>query len=137
MKTSEAGIEFIKKHEGLVLHPYDDGAGFMTVGWGHKLNPSGPRADITLEQAEQLLASDMAIAEDGVNRAIGDTALSQQQFDALADFCFNLGAPALRLMIAHGIDDVPRQIPRWDHAAGKVMPGLVTRRQDEVELWNS
>jgi lysozyme len=139
MKTSDAGIEFIKTHEGLRLTSYDDGAGFMTIGWGHKMDSSESRADITLEQAEYLLGQDLALAESDVNTelAAAEFEVNQNQFDALVDFRFNLGKQAVAKLLSHGYAQIPSQIPLWIHAGGKVMGGLVTRRQDEVELWNS
>lgn len=97
MQISQNGIEFIKRHEGLVLRPYKDAVGKWTVGYGHLLDQvtdakSGP---ITKEQAEELLKQDLIIYEKGVERLI-TAPLKQPQFDALTSFTFNLGIGALQ-----------------------------------------
>ncbi|HEV2325304.1 MAG TPA: lysozyme, partial [Terracidiphilus sp.] len=65
------------------------------------------------------------------------------QFDALADFCFNLGqgrlaaSTLLRDLNAGRYDDARRQLLLWDHAGGRVIPSLQARRQAEFDLWGS
>ncbi len=62
---------------------------------------------------------------------------TQNQFDALIDFGFNLGCEALETMLGHGWDQVPTQILRWDKAGGQVVPGLAARRQRELILFQT
>jgi lysozyme len=139
MKISEAGIRLIKESEGLRLVPYRDAVGTRTIGWGHVILSRDEYAGgITEVQAERILQEDVSIAEVIVEGLIPSNAKpTQGQFDALVDFCYNLGKHALLVMLAHGWDRVPEQFPLWCHAGGHVLPGLMKRRMAEVTLWNS
>lgn len=139
MKTSPRGLEFIKAEEGCVLHVYQDPAGYSTIGVGHLLK--GEKfGEITAEEALQLLAHDMEVAENAINQLV-TVPLSQNQFDALASFIFNVGTGAfqkstlLRLLNQGQYEAVPGQLAQWRKAGGRVLPGLVQRRQREGELW--
>jgi lysozyme len=134
MKTSQAGLQFIMDQEGCVLHTYQDQAGYPTIGVGHLIKDGENFPDqITREQAMDLLATDMARFEAAVNGYGLD--LTQNQFDVLVDFSFNAGEGALAQLLDHGLDDVPNQLPRWNHAGGQVSDALVKRRAAEVEMW--
>jgi len=136
MKTSDQGIAFIKRNEGFSAHVYND-AGKQAIGYGHDLKPDESFPDgITEAQATGILKQDVASAEEAVN-ALVPSDCNQGQFDALVDFCFNLGAHSLQTMLTHGWDDVPNQIPRWVHVNGTVSVGLLARRKAEVEMFNS
>jgi lysozyme len=134
LQVSQRMIDGLKEFEACSLAVYED-EGKQAIGWGHDLLPgeSFPNG-ITQEEADQLLASDLPKYEDQVN-SLGLT-LTQGQFDALVDFCYNEGFGHLQTMLAHGIDQVPVQLPRWDYAGGKVNQNLQTRREWEVSLWN-
>ena len=135
MKTSQAGLQFIMDNEGLVLHPYNDAAGYPTIGAGHRIKDEEEfPGQITREQAMVLLAADVERFEQAVNGYGLD--LTQNQFDALVDFSFNAGEGALEQLLSHGVEEVQKQLPRWVHAGGRVLEALVTRRAAEVELWN-
>ena len=137
MRTSENGIAFLKRNEGFVAHVYNDN-GKPAIGYGHDLLPGESYPDgITMEQADSLLRTDLLTRfEPAVNNAISPREVTQGQFDALIDFCYNLGPANLATMLAHGWDQVPEQMPRWCHSNGEVSPGLLARRQAEVEMWN-
>ena len=136
MKTSANGLQFVTDNEGVVLHPYNDVAGYLTIGVGHLIKEGEEFPDhITQEQAMELLASDVERFENAVNSYGLD--LTQNQFDALVDFAFNCGEGALEQLLAHGVDDVPNQLPKWTHAGGRVVGALVRRREAEVELWQA
>jgi lysozyme len=89
-----------------------------------------------------LLARDVRTAEQAVQRLV-KVPLTQGQFDALVDFCFNLGAGRLAastlLKVLNGgrYEDAAEQLLRWDLAGGEENAGLKTRRQAELELWNN
>jgi lysozyme len=136
MKTSQTGISLIESEEGLRLETYNDIVGIATIGYGHKLlkNEEYPNG-ITQEEAQLMLQADLAHVESYINRLAPSA--NQNQFDALADFGYNLGVGALQQMLAHGFDQVPNQILSWDHAGGKVVAGLLRRRQAELNLWNT
>lgn len=137
MKTSQAGLELIKRSEGFRAQVYRDTAGFETIGYGHKLLSAEYFPDgITEEAAEALIASDLEGVERAITHLAGET-LTQGQWDALADFGFNLGVGSLRMMLGHGIEQVPKQLLRWINIAGKPSNALLERREAELALWNS
>ncbi len=148
MQLSAAGLDLIKRFEGFRTHPYTDVAGFPTIGYGHRIVPpesfppeSFPRG-IGEPQAAAILARDVAAAERTVARLV-KVALTQGQFDALVDFCFNLGAgrlassTLLRCLNAGRYDAVAEQLLLWDLAGGEVNLGLKARREAELRLWKS
>ena len=136
MKTSVEGLQFIMDQEGVMLHPYQDQAGNWTIGCGHLIKDGEDFPDeITQNQAMDLLAEDIVLFEAAVN--LYGLALTQTQFDVLVDFAFNCGRGALAQLLAHGLDDVPNQLPRWNKAAGNVITALVNRRAAEVEMWGA
>lgn len=141
MKVSAAGLEPIKKSEGFRARTYLDVAGFPTIGYGHRLlaQESYPNG-ISEPQAEQMLARDVCGAEQAVSRLV-KVPLTQNQFDALVDFCFNLGSgrlassTLLKALNGGRYDDAREQLLRWDLAVGMENAGLKARRAAEFELW--
>ena len=119
MKVSENGLNFIMEQEGVVLHIYNDQTGNPTIGIGHLITDDDPDFSdgITKEQALELLAKDVHHVETAINAYQFD--LTQNQFDVLADFAFNCGTGALAKLIAHGLDQVPNQLPIWNKSRGK------------------
>jgi lysozyme len=141
MQLSNDGLELIKASEGFRGQVYRDVAGFPTIGYGHLIKPTESfPAGITEQQASVILASDVQEAEQAVSRLV-KVALTQGQFDALVDFCFNLGAgrlagsTLLRELNAGQHDAAARQLLAWDYAGGVVNAGLKTRREAELQLW--
>jgi lysozyme len=140
MQASETCLNAVKGWEGCKLSIYADLNGFPTIGYGHKLTADEVTSEIysdgiTLEQANELFLTDATPFENAIN-ALGIVS-TQGQFDALFSFAYNLGISNMKVMLSHGIDQVPQQISRWTHAGNIVQPGLVARRQQEVEWWNS
>jgi lysozyme len=137
MRTSENGIQAIKGHEGFSAHVYNDN-GKQAIGYGHDLQPDESFPDgITLDEGDTLLRADLANRYEPAVNALIPPDCTQSQFDALVDFCFNLGPASLKKMLAHGWEDVPNQIPRWNHVNGQPNAGLTARRNAEVALFNS
>ena len=142
MQLSAVGLELIKRSEGFRGHVYTDVAGFPTIGYGHRVTPpeSFP-GGINEAQAAAMLIGDVLEAEHEVARLVR-VALTQGQFDALVDFCYNLGAgrlaasSLLRELNAGRHDAAGEQLLSWDHAGGMVNAGLKARRQAEFQLWN-
>lgn len=95
MKTSKKGIELIKKHEGLRLEAYQCAANKWTIGYGHVILSGENLKIITKQQAEELLMKDLSIAEKCVNENV-KVEISQNQFDALVSFVFNVGCGAFK-----------------------------------------
>lgn len=139
MKTGGQGKELIKRYEGLRLEAYRCPAGVWTIGWGHT---KGVKAGmvIDLAEAERLLLEDLAVAERCVNA--DDCTLTQNRFDALVSFAFNVGTAnyrksTLRKKVLADPDDktIADEFERWVYAKGKVLLGLMRRRADECELY--
>jgi GH24 family phage-related lysozyme (muramidase) len=143
MQLSAAGLNLLKQFEGFRSHTYLDINGFATIGYGHRLQPSQAfPAGISEPQAAEILARDVRVAEQDVNR-LAKVALTQAQFDALVDFCFNLGGERLAsstlLKVLNGgrYQEAAEQFLRWDLAGGKPNAGLKARREAECALWNA
>jgi lysozyme len=143
-RTSEAGIALIKTSEGLRLRPYRDPSphgGFWTVGWGHFLREGEALEEITLEEAERLFELDLYEAEDAVY-ALVKVWLNQNQWDAMVDFTFNEGygnlakSTLLRRLNREDYAGIPHELRKWTYSSGKHLAGLVTRRENEIKLWN-
>lgn len=139
---SERGQALTRQFEGLRLEAYQDQRGIWTIGYGH----TGPSVHegmrITEAEAEMLLTSDVARAVAGVNRMV-TAQVTQHQFDALVDFAFNLGCATLmhstllRLVNSGEPAAAASEFPRWDHAGSRPIPGLLRRRQAEMELFQA
>ena len=141
MKLSEAGLSLIKQAEGFRRQRYNDVNGFPTIGYGHKLlHPDSFPDGVSEEQAVEILVADVRDAEEAVERMV-KVPLTQGQFDALVDFCFNLGAgrlassTLLKVLNSGRYDDAAEQLLRWDVAGGRENAGLKARRQAELALW--
>ena len=139
MKTSADGLKLIEGFEGCVLHSYYDIGKRLTIGIGHLmiLHESYPNG-ITLKQAYDILSKDVSFVENAINNWMekDKITLTQNQFDALVDFGFNLGVGALNELVAHGKTEIPQHMPLYDHAGGKVNAAILKRREAEVSLWN-
>lgn len=140
MKTSDAGLALIREFEGCKLTAYYCPAGVLTIGMGSTTDVH-PGQRITLPQAIQRLQDDLQSAENCVNHSLPGVHLTQGEFDALVSFVFNLGPAAFRgstlykLLLAGEMDAAAEEFPKWKHAGGKVLPGLVARRAAERALF--
>ena len=140
-KISEEGAELIKRHEGRRLTAYKDPVGIWTIGYGHTGPDVLPGMVITEETADIMLENDLLECYDCIEAYV-DVDLSQGQYDALCSFIFNLGCGAfrnstlLRLLNQGDYDGARKQFPRWCHAGGKKMGGLVKRRAEEAQLFS-
>ena len=139
MKISEEGIELLKKFEGCKLEAYQDSVGVWTIGYGHT---KGVYKGMTISQddAEEMLEEEMEEYEGYIEEYV-EVPLSQNEFDALVCWVYNLGPTNLRnstlLMVLNQskFDEVPEQIKRWNKAGGEVLQGLVRRREAEALLF--
>ncbi|MBM2884118.1 lysozyme [Chromobacterium phragmitis] len=140
MKTSQNGIALVQKFEGLRLTAYRDIVGVLTIGYGHTGPDVTPGLTITQPRAVALLQQDLAKFEAGVSRLV-KAPLSQNQFDALVSFSYNLGlgslqnSTLLRLLNAGDYVGAAGQFILWDKAGGKAVPGLLARRSAEQALF--
>ena len=142
LSLSDQGLALTKSFEGLELSAYADQGGVWTIGYGH--TGPGVHAGLTItdDHADTFLESDVAGAVTAVNRMVTST-INQNQFDALVDFTFNLGCASLsqstllRYVNAGEFDLAAAQFLLWDHVRGVVIPGLLRRRQAEMELFKT
>ena len=130
--TNQAGLELIESFEGLRLNSYQDSVGVWTIGYGHTQGVK-PGQTITQQQAQAFLQQDLGVAESAVNK-LGLT-LTDNQFAALVSFTFNLGGGNLNKLLSQGLAAAPDRILLFDHAGGRVLPGLTRRRQAERALF--
>ncbi|QPG61208.1 lysozyme [Pseudomonas sp. BIGb0427] len=139
MRTSQRGLSLIKSFEGLRLQSYQDAVGVWTIGYGTTRGIK-PGMSITKDQAERMLANDVQRFEAEVERLV-KVPLTMNQCDALISFTYNLGAAnlesstLLRLLNRGDYAGAAEQFPRWNKAGGKVLPGLVRRREAERVLF--
>ncbi len=159
MKVSPAAIKMIKHHEGVRLRPYRCPALLWTVGVGHVIDPAhattklderrtlpipaGWDRQLSMAEVDALLAQDLARFERGVARLCPGSVSRQGVFDALVSFSFNVGLgnlqrSGLRMKTNRGeLEEAAEEFLKWTKAAGRVLPGLVKRRQDERALYLS
>ena len=141
MKASYTSYELVKRYEGCRLTPYMDMVGIWTVGYGSTTEVV-PGERISQAEAEDRLQEDMEIAEACVNGAVTST-LTQNQFDALCSWVFNLGCKRFResTMLAKinagEWDQAAIELRKWDMAGGRHVDGLMRRRRDESKLFES
>ena len=127
-KTSAKGIELIKSFEGLVLKPYRCSAGVPTIGYGNTFYENGKK--VALTKFEQYVDSYCI-----------DT-ITQDQFDALVSFCYNLGpgnlkASTLLKKVNKDPNDptIRAEFMKWNKAGGRALKGLTRRREAEANLY--
>ena len=150
---SAAAIKTIKHHEGVRLRPYRCPALLWTTAVGHVIDPShaavkyedrknlpipaGWDRSLTMDEVDAILAQDLGRFERGVARLCPASVNHQGQFDALVSFSFNVGLGALqrssiRMRYNRGdVEGAADAFLMWTKAAGKVLTGLVKRRNDE------
>jgi len=148
MRLDSKGYDLIKTFEGLSLKPYKCEAGVSTIGYGNTFYTNGVKvtmsdAPITQEKANEMLK---VIADSFALKVskIVPSGLTQNQFNALVSFAFNLGVQALtnstllRLVKINPNDgNIAKQFLRWNQAGGKVVDGLTKRRIKESALYFS
>ena len=161
---NDAGLELIKRFEGIPdgdpqtvnVDPYLDPIGIWTIGWGHAIEVGGAYlrgkanrkaaqdlypGGITVPQAETLLRGDVLDTCRDVE-ALVDVPLTDNQFAALVSFTFNLGrgslakSTLLKKLNAGDYAGASAEFQRWNKAGGKVLDGLVARREAESELFD-
>ena len=147
MHMSQGGLDnLLKKFEGCRLKAYRCPAGILTIGYGHTSAAGAPEVHdgmtITQDEAESILKNDLVKYEQPV-AAMVKVDLEQNQFDVLVDFAYNAGVGALKTSTllkkvnAGDFDAVPDELMKWTKGGGKVLPGLVRRRQAEAAWWNA
>ena len=158
MNISARCIEDIKHHEGVRQKPYRDSVYLWTVGVGHLMYDSQARLPVdqrmavqllpqdnrtlSMEEVDAILRTDLARFERGVT-TFCPVPLTQGNFDGLVSFAFNVGLgtlqrSTLRQKVLRGdIQGAADEFLKYNKAGGKVLKGLVTRRNDERALFLS
>lgn len=131
MNLSEKGKDLIKKYEGCRLTAYKCPSDVWTIGWGHTAGVYEGQK-ITQTEADGLFDEDMVKYEKPVKKYN----LNQNQYDALVSFCYNCGQGALEDVMTSG--DITGTMSMYKHGNNRVvLEGLVRRRKEEVELYNT
>lgn len=138
--TSKIGLALIRSFESFSPTVYICPAGKRTIGYGHVIrDPNLLYSRLSQEQAEALLIEDLSPVEIYLNAVL--PGLSQNQFDALASFCFNVGIGAFEKstmfarLKAGDLSGAASQFGRWIHGGGRELPGLVRRRAAERDMF--
>ena len=139
MIISTAGVDLLTHFEGLRLEAYQDSVGVWTIGYGHTKGVT-PSMKITESQANNLLKTELIEYQNYINEMV-NISLDQCQFDALVCWVYNLGPTNLKnstllTLLNQGVKfQIPEQIRRWNRAGGKVLKGLVRRREAEALMF--
>ncbi|UAB75143.1 lysozyme [Mesoflavibacter sp. SCSIO 43206] len=161
MKISQNGIDFIKSHEGFRAVAYDDLnpnatlnndsiiQGVLTIGYGHTHNVKVGDY-VTEDEAEQLLKEDLFFAESAVKDYV-QVEITQNMYDALVSLFFNVGIHNIATKqypnnnfvgstLLHKLNQsdylgASNRFPDFVKAGGQVLQGLVTRRNEEKDLF--
>ena len=153
MKTGERGLALIKEFEGCKLSAYQCPAGIWTIGYGSTRygdgTPVGKGRTLPSELAAlELLKVTLVQFEKDVNSLV-KVPITQNQFDALISFAYNLGSDIDKDDIAEGLGDstllkklndrdyfgAAAEFHKWNKAGGKSLAGLTRRRNAEAELF--
>lgn len=139
---SNYGNTLTKGFEQCRLTAYPDATGIMTIGWGH----TGPEVCAglvwTQAQADLQLTIDEKNAVAAVNSLV-QVILTQHEFDALVDLVFNIGggnfqsSTLLTKLNTGDYAGAANEFDKWDHAAGRILAGLLKRRQEETNEFNT
>jgi len=158
MKVSEKALGCIRHHEGVRYKPYRCPANLFTIGVGHVMYPEQAKLPMaermnffihpeddrvySIEEVNTILQKDLYRFEQGLEKFC-PVPLTQGMFDALVSFAFNCGLgtlqrSTLRQKVLRGdIEGASNEFLKYTKAGGKVLKGLVTRRNDERALFLS
>ena len=144
----QAAVDLAKRFEGFHrvpksdpdrAHPYVCPAGFWTIGYGHLCDPKHP--PITGAEGDAYLAKDLVTALNATLRYCPVLATQPEgRLAAIVDFTFNLGAGRLQTStLRRRINQLDwagaaSELRRWVYGGGKVLPGLVLRREAEAQI---
>jgi lysozyme len=141
MNISEEGKSLIKKFEGCKLEAYYDAVDVLTIAYGRTKNVQAGDT-CTQEQADAWLEEELEEYGGYVNDAV-KVPLTQNQFDALVAWTYNLGptnlnnSTMLKVLNENKLDEVPAQMRRWNKAGGETLQGLIRRREAESLLFQN
>jgi lysozyme len=146
MKLDESGYKLIQEFEGLSLVPYLCSAKVATIGYGSTFYPSSKK--VTMQDQPISLATAKWMLKETADKFAADvdklikSKLTQNQFNALVSFAFNLGVTALgrstllkKVNINPNDPTIAAEFAKWNKAGGKVLNGLTKRRAKEAKLY--
>jgi lysozyme len=146
MKLDESGYKLIQEFEGLSLVPYLCSAKVATIGYGNTFYPSGKK--VTMQDAPISLATAKWMLKETADKFAADvdklikSKLTQNQFNAIVSFAFNLGLTSLgrstllkKVNINPNDPTIAAEFAKWNKAGGKVLNGLTKRRAKEAKLY--
>lgn len=137
LAISGAALVGIAMHEGYVPHAYKDPVGIWTIGFGETAGVKPGQTTTPIRAMVQMLDSANAIAKGMV--ACIHVPIAQHEFDAYLSFTYNVGAGAFcRSTLAKKLnegkyEEACAELKKWVYAGGKVLPGLVNRREQEYK----
>lgn len=135
MKTSQTGIDLIKKFEGCRLDAYKCPAGVWTIGYGHTAGVTAGQK-ISPAQAEAYLRADLEKYEKNVEKYNDRYRWTQNEFDAMVSFAYNLGSiDKLTVRGTRTKAVIAEKMLLYNKAGGKVLDGLTKRRKEEQKLF--
>ena len=146
MMMTEEGISLIKKYEGCKLTAYKCPAGVWTIGYGNTFYEDGstvkPGDKITQKRADQLLRNILEKKFLEPIRKLIVSDINDNMFSAIVSFTYNVGignlksSTLLKKVNANPNDQsISLEFKKWVKSAGKVLPGLVRRRESESDLY--
>ncbi len=154
LTTSEKGVDFIKSFEGKRLELYNDDAGYATIGYGHLVHYGKVgtntekekefKSGITDEKAIELLKQDVKDKGEKYVKSYVSVKLTQEQFDALVSFTFNVGSGNFKSSSllkevnkeTATLETIKEKFMLWNKAGGKELSGLTKRREREAKIYN-
>jgi GH24 family phage-related lysozyme (muramidase) len=153
---SEKALNTIKHHEGVRVKAYRCPARLWTIGVGHVIDqnhikvpfeqrlslsiPEGWDRTLSMEEVDEILRKDLEGFVRGTIRMCHNTANNQGHLDCLVSFAFNVGLGNLQRSTVRqkynrgDVQGAADALMDWTKAGGKILPGLVKRRQDERNL---
>jgi lysozyme len=146
MRISKNGIDLIKRFEGYKSKPYLDSGGIPTIGYGNTYYPDGKKVRLNdpsiNESTADILLIDMVRKFESVVESSITSRINQNQFDALVSFSYNIGGSNFRkstllrkVNINPNDKTIKDEFQRWNKSNGKVLPGLIRRRDAEWNLF--
>lgn len=149
-ELSNNGVNFIKNEEGWRACAYKDAVGLWTIGYGHLITKNDglckpvptTKCCISEQRGVQILTSDVKVGSSCISRIVkGVASLTDNQFSALTSWAFNVGCGAatsstlVKKLNAGNKGDTCGELKKWVKGGGKVIRGLVNRRNRECQLF--
>lgn len=138
MNVSEQGIALIKSFESCKLTAYKalSTEEYYTIGWGHYGAEVKAGQTISQSEADALFSVDIQRFVRYTNSYTASLGLDQNQFDALVSFCYNCGPGTLKKLVSgRSVEEIAEHMTDYTKSKGKVIKGLVRRREKEKELF--